>query len=180
MDNKKLSIPDCGNFTSSKCTLVNKKSTLNDVYREYTFEANSFTMLPEQLINETKECIKQILNNCVKNKVAVKVYGTMECIFDKIQMPSGLADTSVTSYFSTISVPIQGKGDIDNFFEGELIKFNDEVEKFTNLGSNWILQECKALTIRLVRFKPGYYLNHQSDDSDDDSDESDGEWRLFN
>ena len=41
MDNKKPNIPDCEDFASSKCTLVDKKSALNATYREYTFQSNT-------------------------------------------------------------------------------------------------------------------------------------------
>ena len=81
MDNKKPNIPDCGDFTSSKCTLLDKKSALNAAYRKYTFQSNSFTLLPEQLLDDTKECIDQILNNCTENTVPIKAYSTMQCIF---------------------------------------------------------------------------------------------------
>jgi len=178
MDNKKPNIPDCGDFTSSKCTLVDKKSALNATYREYTFQSNSFTMLPEELLDDTKECIEQILNNYIENKVFIKAYSTMQCIFNKIHVGTREVNETITSYFSTKAVPIQCKGEIDDYFEGEKKKFDYEVENFTNKGSNWILNECKTLTIRLVKFNPGN--NYQDDDSDDSRDSNDDEWRLYN
>ena len=176
MDNKKAHIPECGDFTSSKCSLVNEKSALNAAYREYTFQSNSYTMFPNQLLDDTKKCAEQILNNCLKNKVPIKVHSTIECVFEKIHFSSGIVTETVTSYFSTISVPIQSSRCIDKFFVGEKKKFNEHVESFTNRGSNWVLKECKTLTLRLVNYQP---LNSAFDDSDE-SDGEDDEWRLYN
>ena len=139
-------------------------------------------MFPEELLDDTKECIEQILNNCIENKVSIKAYSTMQCIFNKIHIGTGEVNETISSYFSTKAVPIQLKGEIDDYFEGERKKFDYEVENFTNKGSNWILKECKTLTLRLVNFDPGYFLNHHYSDSyeSDDKDCYDNsDWNIY-
>ena len=54
---------------------------------------------------------------------------------------------------STSASPIKEKLDIDTLIDHSITKFDEEIETFTNMESNWILQEIKTLNVKLVATK---------------------------
>ena len=90
------------------------------------------------------------LQLCIEKKAQIKAYTTIEAFFCKINFTDGTIEKEVVTFMSTISTPIKEKLDINNLIDNSITKLDEEIETFTNMGSNWILQEIKTLIVKPV------------------------------
>jgi len=104
----------------------------------------------QQLMDQCSSGIHAVLQLCIEKKAQIKAYTTIEALFYKINFTDGTVEKEIVTYISTSARPIKEKLDINNLIDDSIPKLDEEIETFTNMGSNWILQEIKTLIVKLV------------------------------
>ena len=147
-------IPELADFSSDSCTLIAKNSALNAVFRDYTFKPIMKSITIDQLLKQCEPGIKTVLRHCLEQGVSVKAWSTIEVVFQKINFIDGTVENEDTSYMSTCARPILVDDHIEKLMSIAYKEFDDKIENYTNRGSNWIVNEIKTFTLKLVAYKP--------------------------
>ena len=145
--------PELVDFACNDCMLIKKNSAINGVYRDYIFQPNMRCITMQQLMDQCSSGIHAVLQLCIDKKVPIKAYTTIEVLFYKINFIDGSVEKEDVSYMSTTATLIQNKADIDELIINSIAKLDEDIESFTNKGSNWIVQEIKTLIVKLVATK---------------------------
>src|SRR5277367_5865644 len=104
------------------------------------------------LMDQCPMGIYSALELCLEKKATIKAYTTVDVLFYKINFV-GKVEKEDISYMSTCATPITSKSDIDRLVDHTTAKLEDEIENFTNKGSNWIVGEIKTLILKIVSCK---------------------------
>jgi len=145
--------PELLDFTCDDCILIKQNSAINGVFRDYVFQPNSPCVTMQQVMDQCSSGIYAALKLCVNKKVFIKAYTTIEVTFQKINIMDGTVNDEIDAFLSTVATPIAMTKDIDNLIEDSIAKLNEEIENYTNKGSNWIVKEIKTLIVKLVATK---------------------------
>ena len=97
--------------------------------------------------------IASVLRQCVEQDVRIKAWMTVEVLFRKIDVSTGEVDREVVSFLSTSATPILWEEDIREFISNTRVQLDEEIETFTNNGSNWIVGHIPSVIVKLVSFK---------------------------
>ena len=106
----------------------------------------------DQLMDQCSIEIYAALELCLEKKATIKAYTTVDVLFYKINFV-GKVEKEDISYMSTCATPITSKSDIDRLVDHTTAKLEDEIENFTNRGSNWIVGKIKTLILKIVSCK---------------------------
>jgi hypothetical protein len=153
-DNRSPCTPELTNFSSDTCTLLKKNSAINGCYRDYIFKPNSTCITAAQIFDQCNPGIEAVLQQCIDEDAPIKAWFTIVVLFYKISILDGQVDNEDSSYMSTCATRIQLKEDIANLASDSLIEFDEQIETYTNKGSNWVVGEIRQLILKLVSVKP--------------------------
>ena len=122
----------CDDFQCPDCTIEPVTSRFNGVFRSVTITPTEHCITADQLFNNTREGVFQILRFALANGEDLKVYSTTSVTFHKVNIADGVVDEEKTFFFSTKAAPIQTESNIDELVQRSNAKVSNQIDKFTN------------------------------------------------
>ena len=143
----------CGDFQCPDCTIEPVTSRFNGVFRSVTITPTEHCITADQLFTNTREGVFRVLRFALANGEDLKVYSTTSVTFHKVNIADGAVDEEKTFFFSTKAAPIQTESDIDELVQRSNAKVSNQIDKFTNRGSNWVVAALNFVVLGLARYR---------------------------
>ena len=145
----------CEGFESDSCFLTPGMTAMNSVYRSITVTPTAELPIKtsDGFFFEIREGIERVLLHCLENGEDVKVFTTTSITMHKINISDGNVDEEKTFFFSTKATPIQTATDIYDLVDSTQSKVEKAIEKYTSVGSNWIVYSINSVKLCLVRYR---------------------------
>ena len=112
---------------------------------------NSVTVVTFTLNDERKD-VHQFLTG-MKDDVVRYLPPHEKCYFALVIVFQTLERSIETSFRSGINI-IQNQEEIPQKIDESFTKLSGSVEKFTTLGSGWVVNNIKSLSIHRIKYKP--------------------------
>ena len=139
-------------FESETCKLEPVTTALNGFYRSITIVPQVQCLTADQLMLATQDGIRRVLIHILEHGDNVKVFATTSVTMQKINITDGSVEKEDDCFFSNRAIPIHSIRDIVDFIDTVAMKLQEDIDKYTAHGSNWIVKTINHIAIRLVRY----------------------------